>query len=58
VGRVNARDRDIADNLLGLHPHEIDRSEHRLGIRDRAGDPGERAAVLRHVQAHREAVGG
>jgi hypothetical protein len=36
VSGVNARDRDISDNLLGLHPHEVDRSEHRLGIRDRA----------------------
>ena len=58
VSGVNARDRHIADNLLGFHPHEIDRSEHRLGIGDRASDPGERAALLWHVQTHREAVGG
>ena len=58
VRGVHARDRHVADDLLGLHPHEVDRAEHRLGVRDRTRDPGERTALLRHVQAHREAIGG
>ena len=58
VRGIHARHRHIADGLLGLHPHEIDRAEHRLGVRDRASDPGERTALLGHVQAHREAIGG
>ena len=58
VSGIHARDRHVADGLLGLHPHEVDRAEHRLGVCDRASDPGERTALLRHVQAHREAIGG
>ena len=58
VSGIHARDRHIANDLLGLHPHEIDRAEHRLGVRDRASDPSERTALLGHVQAHREAIGG
>ena len=42
VGGVHARDRDIANDPMGFHPHEIDRPEHRLSVRDRMSDPGER----------------
>ena len=57
VRRVDAGDGDVADHALGLDAHEVDRAEHRVGLGDGVRDARERAAVLRDLQPHREAVG-
>jgi hypothetical protein len=58
VAGVHAGDRHVADDIVRFHAHEVDRPEHRLRLGDGVRDPRERAALLGHVQAHREAIGG
>jgi hypothetical protein len=53
---IDARDGHVADDGVALDAHEVDRSEHRVRGGDRVGHAGERVALLREVQAHREAV--
>ena len=51
-GRVvsaHACDRDIADGLLGPHPHEVDRAQDRPGLADRARDLGECSSLEREM---------
>jgi hypothetical protein len=55
--RVHARDRHVANDLIGLDAHQVDRAEHRPCVGDGVSDSSERAALLGQMQAHREAIG-
>ncbi len=57
VRGVDARHRDVADDLPALDAHEVDRAEDAALVADRARDEPERARPLRQPDAHRDAVG-
>jgi hypothetical protein len=55
---IHTGDGDVADDLRGLHAYEVDGAQDGAGVSDRGGDLAERPGPLRHVDTHREAVGG
>ena len=46
---VPAGDRHVANDLTGLHAHEVNRAQHRLRVGDGLRDTGERTALSWHV---------
>jgi hypothetical protein len=56
VRRVRAQERDVADHLMALHAHQVDRAQYRPGVADRARHPRERSRPLRDPHPDRDAV--